>query len=1323
MKSIGIDIGSCSVKAMCLNGGTPEWIEIIAHEGEVRDTICHIIKKHNVNSGISALATGGDGRHQLEIKSVALPIAIEESIKAFDFNPAAVVSLGGEELVVYALKNGRIFHTITGDKCASGTGEFFQQQLFRMNMTLNDVSAINPGARVCKLSSRCSVFMKSDCTHKLNKREADRDDIVLSLSMVMAKKVAEFLKRAKIKSGRVLLIGGVSRNIHLVKSVAELMPHLEIVVSEQSTFFECYGAAAAARNYGQPLPDLDRLFCKRGISYKRLPPLIESSDMVDFIPSKWGHIRSGGEYIMGVDGGSTTTKIALIDSHTREIVAAHYDRTHGDPIGACRKCLVEIRKQIEKKTGENKINISLVATTGSSREILGVFLETPAVYNEIIAHAEGTTYYNSHIDTMFEIGGQDAKYVYLKNNVPIDYAMNEACSAGTGSFLEESASGDLSIRFAHEIGDIALRSDSPLKFGEHCSAFINSDIRKAIQEGASREDIVGGLIYSIVSNYLNRVVGNRSIGDTVVLQGGVAKNKAVPMAFAAILKKRIIVPPDPELMGCFGVAMLAAKKCDQGLIEKSCFDLNSMINSEIQYTGEFRCKECENNCPIRILLVNGKRYFFGGRCNKYTLIRKKIKVKPKKSLDYISLREKMIFSEFCAPFEKIHNENLITVGVPLCFSIYNLWVLFSWFFYRLGVKAVLVRKIAEHGVEKCESSYCFPAEIAHGTIQSAVTQNFDYLFLPHLKYMESYEDDVHACMCPIIQGLPYYVKYAFEEMPEEKILAPIFDFKNGYLSDKKQFMDMAQAIGFGAKDGEEAFEYALQKQFDFWKSAREIGEKVIQEARSKNQTVIVLMGRPYNAFSELANMGIPKKFHSRGYTILPMDFLPLDDQPIPPNMYWYFGQQNLKAAVICKSNQNLFPCYISNFSCAPDSFILHHLRFIMGSKPFLVLELDSHSADAGVDTRIEAFLDIIEGYTIKLKEIKDRPCRKKYKVVLKGKQTYVVNIQSGEKFGLRDPRIKILIPSMGYYGTMMIGEILRSNNIAAINLPVSDNNTIQLARNVASGKECIPTLLTLGATLQYFSTNKISPESIYLVILPKTTGPCRTGQYGTFFERIFDQLGLENVSTLELNSDNSYTELGAFFSKAAWVIFIISDYIKDIEIALQILAVDQAKAMEEMKIIKQDILNSVKGGFKKIFRSLKTAASRISAIAVKGSLHDLKKVFVVGEIYVRRDDFSQKELVERLAKNNIMVKLANLAEWVHYTDFIRKHRLRREIKRIPLYKRYFSKQYHELQYILIEGWWKHQIEKRILNILKPTGLIPHAPHDMDKIMRHTDKFL
>ncbi|MBO7047895.1 MAG: activase, partial [Spirochaetia bacterium] len=549
--------------------------------------------------------------------------------------------------------------------------------------------------------------------------------------------------------------------------------------------------------------------------------------------------------------------------------------------------------QVQADIGNGKISITLASTTGSSREILGVFLETPAVYNEIIAHTEGTTYFSNDVDTIFEIGGQDAKYVLLKNKVPIDYAMNEACSAGTGSFLEESASGDLNIAHAWEIGDIALEAENPLKFGEHCSAFINSDIRKAIQQGATRADITAGIVTSIVSNYLNRVVGNRTVGNKIFLQGGVAKNKAIPLAFALLLGKEILVPPDPELMGCFGVGLLAKQKFKEGLISKATFDIDKILETEIIYESEFKCKSCENQCPIRILKVNGNKYMFGGRCSKYTNSRKKKLFDESKIRNFVDERNDLMFKTFAPDEASFVKKRDYTVGIPKAFSVYTLYPFYAWYFHQLGIKTVLSEKVPHSGVARVESTYCFPAEIAHGAVQDILDKKTDYILLPHYRDMPSHESDIHANFCPITQSLPYYIKKAFPEIPEEKILSPVVSFRTGLDKAIEFFIQLGEKLGFTEAEAKEAFNVALKKQNEYQEAAFRLGEEALEYAKTQAQPVIALLGRPYNAFAKEANIGIPRKFTSRGNTVIPFDILPIGDKKIFPNMYWYYGQKDM----------------------------------------------------------------------------------------------------------------------------------------------------------------------------------------------------------------------------------------------------------------------------------------------------------------------------------------------------------------------------------------------------------------------------------------------
>jgi predicted CoA-substrate-specific enzyme activase len=1330
MQSLGINIGSSTLKIVFLDGDKILWSKTLPHDGDFNHTVNRALAARSIPDGIPCLVTGTEGRFRFDIENVIEPLCIEEALKRSKEQVNAVVSLGGEDLVVYTVDEyNRIISNFSGNKCASGTGEFFKQQLARMDLSLENVNSISDSSRVVALSSRCSVFMKSDCTHKLNKGEATKDDIVLSLSDVMATKVIDFLNRARILAGKVMLTGGVTQNKHIVNFIRQKGEEIEFIVPEEASYFEAYGAAWLAQQIGSPWPGLDKLIKIKEVRFDHLASLNSQASRVSYVQGVREKIKPGAEYILGVDGGSTTTKACLINIESSTIAASYYGRTHGDPVKSLKICLQEIRKQVAGDLGENNgseagIRIPLAAVTGSSREILGVFLETPAVYNEIIAHSEGTIFYDQEVDTIFEIGGQDAKYVYLKNRVPIDYAMNEACSAGTGSFLEESAQGDLNIQHAHEIGDIALKAEKPLKFGEHCSAFINSDIRKAIQQGAGIEDITAGIITSIVANYLNRVVGNRSIGRKIALQGGVAKNKAVPLAFALFLNQDIVIPPDPELLGCFGVALLARQKLEEGKLHKSSFNLDSIIATEIIYEREFKCKSCDNYCPIRILKVNNHKYMFGGRCNKYANIRKKEKHSEEDVFDYVTRRMELMFKE-CAPAkEDFIRRYDFTVGIPRCFSFYTLYPLYSWFFHSLGIEVVLSQNIVHEGVARAESTYCFPAEIAHGAVQDIVDMGTDYIFLPHFRDMPSYEKDVHATFCPITQGLPYYIRQAFPEIAEEKILSPVISFKFGQGKALEFIQKMGGKMGIPESEIRQAFEIASEKQVEYFSRARDMGRAALREAREAEKPVIAILGKPYNAFTSEANMGIPKKFTSRGFSVIPFDILPFEDEQIFANMYWYYGQQDMKAAAELKKEDNIFITYITNFSCAPDSFMLHYLKWLMGIKPFLILELDSHTADAGVDTRVEAFLDIIDGYRSKIKEIHDQSYDNGLRFVNNSREElHIWDSNNKRKIKVKNnPRVKILLSNMGNLSTELVAAVLRSAAIEAEALPMADFKTLQVARSHTSGKECVPSHLVLGSALKYFSSDKYRKDQIYLLFVPITAGPCRTGQYYIFFENLFKEMRLENVLVLTMSADNSYTEFGPHFSKHLWWSLVVADLMKDIDTSLRACAADVAGARKKYDQLWHRLIKIAEKDITAILPALKSISRELASIPLKRTLKTLPKVLIVGEIYVRRDDFAVDELIRLFSDKGIVGKVSGVSEWIHYLDFIREYELKKRIRLIHWFKRIFSKEFRILIKLTLEKLYKRSIEFRVKRILKSTRLIPAAPHNMYEIMANTQRY-
>jgi predicted nucleotide-binding protein (sugar kinase/HSP70/actin superfamily) len=444
-------------------------------------------------------------------------------------------------------------------------------------------------------------------------------------------------------------------------------------------------------------------------------------------------------------------------------------------------------------------------------------------------------------------------------------------------------------------------------------------------------------------------------------------------------------------------------------------------------------------------------------------------------------------------------------------------------------------------------------------------------------------------------------------------------------------------------------------------------------------------------------------------------------------MYWYYGQQDVKSANLLKKEDNIYLTFITNFSCAPDSFILHYIKWMMGQKPFLVLELDSHSADAGIDTRVEAFLDIIDGYRAKKNEIEAERYDNGWRFIPEKKEgggfdLHIDNVKTGEKVPIvGNKRVKVLLSNMGAISTEYMGAAVRGLGINAEALPVATVKTVQVARAHASGKECVPSHLVLGSALEFFSSDKYRKDELYMLFVPITTGPCRTGQYYVFYENLFRDMRLENVVVFILSADNSYTELGGDFAKQMWIGLVLSDYLKDIQCSLKACAENPVKATQEFENSWRRLMYAVEHNPKNLWKELKNLSHDIRKIPLKRKVVDCPRVLIVGEIYVRRDDFAVGELIDLLSERGVVVKIAGISEWIHYLDYMREYSLNKLIKLRKKGKRLFSKPWKDLKILQLERWWKHSIEKKTLAILEPAGLIPETPHDMSHIMKFTQE--
>ena len=1302
VESSGICIGASSVSVVRLSSSSAG-IKIVSahsypHNGNPKTFLSEYLSG-NVPEKVAV--TGRKFRKFCNLTSIPEAEAIEYSLGHIKDDTDIVISAGGESFIVYVIDEQRkIAKVLTGNKCASGTGEFFLQQLKRMDIPLEEAVIYGETGNPYNISGRCSVFCKSDCTHALNKGVA-KPDVVAGLSRMMAQKIIELTSR--IKYNRAMVIGGTAKNNGMIKYLKEHFANLTI--PDEASYFEALGAALfALKNETQKL-NKKKLFKEEHTNFTFHKPLNEYLDKVHFKSLLYSHAEENDECILGLDVGSTTTKVVLLRVKDNAVLASEYLRTNGEPVKASINCYKAIRKQIEKP-----VKITGLGVTGSGRHIAGLHAMTDGVINEIIAHAAATVYFDKDVDTIFEIGGQDAKYTHITSGIASDYAMNEACSAGTGSFLEEAAKESLGIDYT-EIGEIALNSNRPPNFNDQCAAFISSDIKNALHEGLLREDIVAGLVYSICLNYTNRVKGNRPVGNKVFMQGGVCYNKAVPVAMAALTGKDIIVPPQPGLMGAFGVALEIKKRQEIKLIAKQLFNLDELINRKFEYDKEFICaggkEKCDRKCPVAVINIEGKKIPFGGACNKYyNNLANAYESVPEQNL--VALRQKLVFEKYAET--KQLSAGAKTIGISKSFLTNSLYPLYYNFFTELGFKVILGDEPKSSGIDKKEAAFCYPVELAHGFFKDLIDKRPDYIFMPHVSEIEVPGESFYKKTCVLLQSEYYYLKASFkDEVGDVKFLSPVLNFSNGYDTAESEFVDMAVELGKSKKAAKEAYKYACSRLFDMFAEFKNAGKAALQKlAEDKNGFGIILFGRAYNSFSKEANLGIPQKFTSRGVTIIPYDFLPYDEMDSYTHMYWGTGHQIVKAARYVKDNDNLYAAYITNFSCGPDSFLIGYFRNIMGEKPSLTLELDSHSADAGINTRIEAALDIIKSYReIKKNETPVLISTNGYHP-LRVKDSFTVIDSDGKEISIKDKNIKMLIPSMGKIATEAFSAAFRHAGINSEPLPLYENSTLIEGRGNTTCKECLPLILGTGSFIEYYG-KRTNPDEKSLYFMPKGDGPCRLGQYHVLQNDIIKNKKLRNIGIYSLSDDDSYGGLGNEFTLRGWTAITISDVAKDIYNAILALAVNQKEAVELFESEWEKVIDSLEhDDTKTVLSKLENFSYSLSKIKLSEPFQQAKKVMLVGEIFVRHDEFSRIDLVDRFSEKGFIVKTAPIGEYVYYSNYLAKIN-HPEVSANPVERFKFT----------LREYFQRDVEKKIKKALLKSGLVDYDLIEVKDVLEHS----
>ncbi|TYO99163.1 putative CoA-substrate-specific enzyme activase [Geothermobacter ehrlichii] len=1400
---IGLDSGSTGVKIVTVDTGTGGIIEVLPyrrHHNNYEQTARALLRELLGRYDVQAVnVTGSTGKVlHLAWPSTSFVAEVEaQAAGARSLNPEveAVIDGGGSEIKFFKVdREGRICDFAMNPECAAGSGNFLDVQAKRLILEIDDDSnparhfptlgleAIRSGKTV-PISGRCSVFAKSDMIHQQQKLVSVAA-IVGGLHESMANNIKATIIQQRLRGFRGILAfqGGLSQNTSLCHCLAT-----QLGLAPNQLFRHQFGYAAGAIGAalaGTRTPfdptDLDRE-TRNGTTHHVWEKLTEdfraekgevSSVTCDLVP--------GGPRLrayLGIDIGSVSTNVVLLEEGSEQVLAKYYGPTMGRPIEAVKKGLVDmvedlasqlgIRGPLEEKVAavERRIEIAGVATTGSGRFMTGHFLPADCIRNEITAQATGAVRLAKplgvHIDTIFEIGGQDSKYIKLNPDGGVrDYTMNKVCAAGCGSFLEEQAE-KLALNVKEEFARIALSAERPANLGDRCTVFIESVLDSLSGSGEPRENLVAGLAYSVAHNYLNRVVEGRDIEGNIFFQGGTAFNRAVVLAFQKVLNKPVWVTPHNEVTGAVGAACLAKDYVKEQLAENPGYrtpfcGMLEAINKPYE-SEERSCRQCPNRCELQVVKVREtvagpdgqpatcqRMIFYGDRCDEMNLNQGRGRTKQADS--YHDQRNRILFDQPLKP----QNPNGKRIGIPRAMSMWGEhFPLWTTLFTELGFEVVLsgatTKTTIGRGAATSLSDYCVPIRTAHGAVQELLEQEPkpDYIFIPHLITYEKRNPRTTPYACLWTQCLPIAIGEAFDfEARGVKLLRPVCEFqRQGH-----QMFELEEYLTEELGISKRRVQKGLEKGFEAMRKTRkhivELGKTVLKELGPEHPAFLVI-GRAYNSCDPGLSLDIALKLQRLGHPAIPMEFLPLEEIPLVEdlsNMYWKSGERILSAFRYAAEHEGLIPIWITNFGCGPDSFIRKQVRHVMGERPYLEIELDEHTADAGIITRIEAFYD---SYRSTLESVRKRAREKQQK-----KPAHKFEI-SGKEVG----RGRVLTFCYMDDATFALAAIFRSRGLEAVVLPRTSPESLALGKRYSSGQECVPYQTTLGDKLLFLTSDKkryqVLPDEVrtfdreiraedVIFYDPFASGPCRFGQYNEGYKRIYEELGIP-VRMLCSGDFNNYVDI----FKDAWDAFrtvllaydgiCATDTLQKAKRIVRPVAENPEevtalyhKAVAEVVMVLEksgDSFFAVRAkqeGIEDILRRYAKAFAAVPRNPEKEA--DIANVGMFGEIYVRSERFINESLIDRLEQCGIRTYLAPTNEWIQYAnyEYLWDRKTWERCRNPWQVLRRLSYRRHQIDARLKRWWMPHRLRKLQEPFRSLEGWL-EDPHIEDTIAAATNK--
>ena len=1122
---VGLDVGSTTVKIVVIDSNKKEiYSDYTRHFSDTKNTVCKVLEslpEKFPNSKFTIALTGSGAMSAatfLGLPFIQEVVACKRAVEKFIPQTDVVIELGGEDAKIIYFDQS-IEQRMNGT-CAGGTGAFLDQMASLLD---TDTAGLNELAKdyttIYPIASRCGVFAKTDVQPLINEG-AEKSDIAASIFQAVVNQTISGLACGRPIRGTVAFLGGPLNYLpELRKRFIETL-HLkpeEIVVPEEAHLLVAKGACLDAID-NTPI-SIDELKQKihnlrnsQDTTTHPIEPLFNSMD--EYNEFKERHEKAQvlrkelkdfeGDCFIGIDAGSTTTKLVLTDNEDN-LLYSLYANNEGNPLKSVMKMLKELYSILPKKA---KIRFSGV--TGYGEKLIQTALNVDLNEIETIAHFTAAKKFQPDVTSIVDIGGQDMKYIRLKNGAIDNIMLNEACSSGCGSFIETFAKSlNLSIqKFVEE----AIVSKRPVDLGSRCTVFMNSKIKQAQKEGYSVGDISAGLSYSVIKNAIQKVMKVRDIstlGDHIVVQGGTFYNDAVLRAFEKIVGKDVVRPDIAGLMGAYGVAILARQQYESNLDMEyySTIAKNDDIDKLEIKVSHARCNRCENHCLLTInTFSNGHKHISGNRCEKgagivtgNSELPNLIKYKQERLFNYKPLDEKD------APRG--------TIGIPRVLNMYEDYPFWFTFFTSLGFRVIISeksnRKTYEKGMESMPSeSVCYPAKLSHGHIISLIQSGIKTIFYPCMPYSrKEYEKADNHYNCPIVISYSEVLKNNVEELknPDVKFLNPFLPFDAKNLTKRVLELDEFKEYNFNKKELMDAAKKAEAEYQHYKNDIYEKGKETVEYIDKHNLRGIVLAGRPYHADPEI-NHGIDTLITSLGLCVLTEDSVANQveaKRPLRVVDQWVFHARLYAAAEFVGHHDNLELIQLNSFGCGVDAVTTDQVEEILSSfgKMYTLIKIDEVNNLGAVRIRIRSLLASMN------KRLADGNNTL-------GNGDYGLHKKIFTKEMRKD--YTILCPQMAPIHFELLETAMQTAGYNLVLLRECTQKTVETGLKYVNNDACYPSILVTGQMIEALQSGKYDPDKTAL-IMSQTGGGCRATNYIGFIRKALKDAGFPNIPVISFN--------------------------------------------------------------------------------------------------------------------------------------------------------------------------------------------------------------